>query len=242
MGMIMFKLFLRRGAIVCCACLFGLFFWNGVAFAVDAPELTSRERLTLSESLGDLTNKDRWSLHLGVGAILDDSIDRIATGDISRAEGQEGEGDMYLIGATYTLHEFDWQVGDSVFHPQLNLPMVLTIFDEEEKGTFFGYNAGLTLRWRDFPWNSFLYTNFETGLGLTYTERVTEYERQRHPDRDRSHLKFYWPIELAFALPAYPQHQLTLFIHHHSGGHIFDVGGTNVIGLGYRYSFGAPLD
>ena len=59
----------------------------------------------------------------------------------------------------------------------------------------------------------------------------------RHRGEDRSNLKFSWPIQLSFALPDHEDHQLTLFISHHSGGHIFDAGGFNNIGLGYRREF-----
>jgi hypothetical protein len=53
----------------------------------------------------------------------------------------------------------------------------------------------------------------------------------------RSHLKFDWPIQFTFALPRWPQHQLVLLNDHQSGGHIFDEGGVNSVGLAYRYEF-----
>jgi hypothetical protein len=62
-------------------------------------------------------------------------------------------------------------------------------------------------------------------------------DRERHPGQDRSHLKFDWPIQVTFALPRWPQHQLVLFVDHQSGGHIFDEGGVNSYGIGYRFEF-----
>jgi hypothetical protein len=50
-------------------------------------------------------------------------------------------------------------------------------------------------------------------------------------------LKFNWPIQMTFALPEFPEHQLMIFIAHQSGGHIFDEGGVNSLGVGYRRDF-----
>jgi hypothetical protein len=37
------------------------------------------------------------------------------------------------------------------------------------------------------------------------------------------------------AHPRYREHQLVLFLHHHSGGAIFHRGGANTLGIGYRF-------
>jgi len=95
----------------------------------------------------------------------------------------------------------------------------------------------VTLRWKSFPWNHWVYTTIESGVGLTYSQHVLQIERSRHPGRDRSHLEFYWPIQLTLAHPRHRQHQLVLFLHHHSGGTIFHTGGANSLGAGYRYVF-----
>lgn len=144
---------------------------------------------------------------------------------------------MYLISASYTLHEFDWTLWGRRLRPQLELPLVLGIVNEQGRSPFFDYNAGITMRWKDFPFNRYVYTNLESGVGLSYYEHVLAIERQRHPDRDRSHLKFYWPIQLMLAHPERKEHQLVVFIHHQSGGHVFDVGGSNLFGIGYRHVF-----
>jgi hypothetical protein len=75
------------------------------------------------------------------------------------------------------------------------------------------------------------------GIGLSYSSRVYAMDRERHPGEDRSHLKFDWPIQFTFALPKWPQHQLVIFNDHKSGGHIFDEGGVNSVGIGYRFAF-----
>lgn len=177
---------------------------------------------------------DRWSFQLGVAHITGNTVDELLLFQHDSPEG-DARGQIYLLGASYRLHEFDWSLFGQRVRPQLQLPAVLGIIDEEGRSPFFQYNLGLTLRWRDFPWNRHVYTNFETGVGLTYSEHVLAVERQRHPDRERSHLEFYWPIEFALALPSHRQHQLVLFLHHHSGGTVFHTGGANSLGIGYRW-------
>lgn len=144
---------------------------------------------------------------------------------------------MYLFSASYNLFDFDLVLRDRLFRPQLEFPLVLGVVNEQGRSPFLDYNAGVTLRWKDFPFSRFVYINFESGIGLSYYEHVPAIERERHPDRDRSHLKFYWPIQLMLAHPKRKEHQFVVFIHHQSGGHVFDVGGSNLIGIGYRHVF-----
>jgi len=188
------------------------------------------------KSSDDLFDNDHWTLQLGVAAITSNAIGDISLGKVSRATGPAG-GEMYLFSASYTLSDLDWVILGRRFRPQLELPVVLGVVDEQGRSPFLSYNAGITLRWKDFPFNRVVYTNFESGIGLSYNEHVLAIERKRHMRRDRSHLKFYWPIQLMLAHPKFKQHQLAVFIHHQSGGHVFDVGGSNLIGIGYRHVF-----
>lgn len=178
---------------------------------------------------------DRWSFQGGVAFITESTIDEILVGDGERARGAD-EGEIYLLQASYKLAAFEPHIGK--YRPQidLELPFVLGIVDERERDDLWlQYNLGLTVRWKSFPWNEWLYTNLETGVGLTYSQYVIATERVRHPDRDRSHLEIYWPVQLMLALPKYREHQLALFLHHHSGGGMFHTGGANSLGFGYRY-------
>jgi hypothetical protein len=188
------------------------------------------------ENEWDLLDQDRWTLQFGVAMITENVIGDFSIGEFERATGDAG-GEMYLFSASYNLLDFDWKLWDWRFRPQLELPMVFGVVNERGRSPFFDYNVGVTLRWKDFPFNQFIYVNLETGVGLSYSEHVMAIERERHPERDRSHLKFYWPIQLMLAHPNRKEHQLVLFIHHQSGGHIFDVGGSNMLGIGYRYVF-----
>ena len=186
-------------------------------------------------TLPEWNSFDRWSFQAGVAFITESTINDIIGGDGRRARGAD-EGEIYLLEASYKLAAFQPHLGK--FRPKidLQLPLVLGIVNEHERDDLWlQYNVGLTVRWKSFPWNEWLYTNLETGAGLTYSQRVIATERVRHPDRDRSHLEIYWPLQLLFALPNYRQHQLALFLHHHSGGGTFHTGGANNLGFGYRY-------
>lgn len=177
-----------------------------------------------------------WSFEIGVAFITENNIDDFSRGRAAVERGDAG-GKIYALTASRRLGEFVWTFGDNTFRPQLELPLTLEIVDENARRPFLDYNASVNLRWVDFPWNDFVSTSFSMGLGLSYSEKIYLMDIQRHPDEDRSHLKFNWPIALTFANPRHPEHQLTLFILHQSGGHIFDQGGVNSLGIGYRRGF-----
>ncbi len=77
------------------------------------------------------------------------------------------------------------------------------------------------------------------GQRCTCSGRVLAVQYARHPERERSHLEFYWPIQLTAALPRHPDHRVVFFLHHHSGGWTFHRGGVNSLGVGYRRVLGA---
>ena len=176
----------------------------------------------------------RWSFQVGVGFINGSTMEEILLFDGERAEGN-AEGELHLLQVSYKVAEFKPVVFGKRVEVDMELPLVLAVVDERGRDPFMQYNVGLTLRWKSFPWNEWVYTNFETGGGMTYSSHVLQIERQRHPGRDRSHLEFYWPIQLMLAHPRYREHQLVLFLHHHSGGAIFHRGGANTLGIGYRF-------
>ena len=165
------------------------------------------------------------------------SWDEVLTANGELAEG-DAEGQIYLFQVSYKLAQLEPAFRGHRGKMDIELPLVLGVVDESAHDLFMQDSAGVTLRWKTFPWNKWLYTNFETGLGLTYSAHVLETERQQHPSRERSHVEFYWPLQLMFAHPRYRQHQLVLFNHHHSGGVVFHKGGANSVGIGYRYVAG----
>ena len=176
-----------------------------------------------------------WAFEAGVAVITSNNIEDVLT-SFNRETGPAG-GEIYSITASRRLGELIWKIGGHTFTPQLEVPLTVAFVDENSGSLFPDLNASFSVRWIDFPWNDYIKTSFAMGLGLSYSTQIYLIDIERHPGEDRSKLKFNWPIQMTFALPAYEKHQLTLFIDHQSGGHIFDEGGVNSVGVGYRHDF-----
>jgi hypothetical protein len=182
-------------------------------------------------------NQGLWVFDIGEAFITSNGVDDIIAGDVDIDHGDAG-GNIFNITASRRLGILNWNVGNYTFHPELELPFKLEIFDENSRSPFLDYNASFLVRWVDFPWNRYLKTTFATGVGLSYSTKIPLMDQKLHPeDRDRSHLKIDWPIQLLFELPAHHEYELMLFISHQSGGRTFDVGGINSVGIGYRFDF-----
>ena len=177
-----------------------------------------------------------WSFQFGIGYISGHNIGEIFAGKLGEAQGDAG-GEIYNVSMNWVAHRFAIPFGDRTLSPQFEPYAKFSLVDENGGSPFPDYNAGIGFRWVDFPWNRWLKTTFFTGVGLSYSSKVFAIDRVRHPGESRSHLKFDWPIQATFALPHWPEHQFLLFIDHQSGGHIFDAGGANSLGLGYRVEF-----
>jgi hypothetical protein len=175
-----------------------------------------------------------WGVQFGVAYISENNIGQIFAGD--RAEGAAG-GQLYLLTLTKTVHRFKIPFREGYLKPELEPYVTLTIVDENERAPFPDYNGGIGFRWVDFPWNRYIETTLFVGIGLSYSAKIYTVDRLRHPGEERSHLKFDWPIQITFALPRWSQHKLVLFNDHQSGGHIFDEGGVNSLGVAYRFEF-----
>jgi hypothetical protein len=179
-----------------------------------------------------------WAYELGVAMITPNGIeDFVGYGDsISREDGPGG-GEIYSFTASRRLGQLVWNVGGHTFTPQVEMPLTLELVNENSGGPFVAFAGSITVRWVDFPWNDYVKTTFAMGLGLNYSGQIYEIDQIRHRGDDRSNLKFNWPIQATFALPDHPDDQLMIFIIHHSGGRIFDRGGLNALGIGYRRDF-----
>lgn len=178
-----------------------------------------------------------WTFEFGVALMTENDIDDFIEGKVDFEYGDAGA-TTYQFTATKKLTELPFELFGKEFTPWLEMPLCLELVDENANDPFLVYNSSLQLRWVDFPWNSIIRTTFAAGLGLSYATQIYDMDIQRHPDEERSHLKFNLPIQLAFSLPDAPQHQLIFYISHHSGGFgTFDRGGVNSIGASYAYSF-----
>ena len=177
-----------------------------------------------------------FSLQFGVANLTSRNIGEILSGDVESAEG-EASGQLYSLTFSWTAHRFSIPVGERTLTPQFEPYLALTIVDEDNRSPFPDYNGGVGFRWVNFPWNDWVQTTFFMGVGFSYSSKVYTIDRLRHPEDERSHLKLDWPIQLTLAHPRWPRHQLVGYIDHQSGGHVFDSGGVNSLGIGYRFAF-----
>lgn len=177
----------------------------------------------------------RWAFEYGVAFITSQNIEELLAGEVDIDDGPAG-GEIHYFTASYLLAEPEWSLWGDVYRPALELPLTLGIIDENGRSPFVSYSASFNVRWRDFPWNDHIRTSVSMGVGLNWSSEVYAMDVLRHPDDDRSKWKFNWPIQLTFAHPSYTQHQFQLFVAHQSGGRIFDKGGVNSLGFGYRFA------
>lgn len=184
------------------------------------------------------SSRSLWSYEAGILWISNDNIGDIFLGNNHTSTSPAG-GQIYSMTAAYRWGDLKWGSATNPHHVEFELPQTLEIINEKsaERSPFVMYNTSFLVRWVEFPWNDYVKTTFGMGVGITYMTKVPLIDIDRHPDdTNRSRVKFNWPIQMTFALPSRPEHQLMLFLGHHSGGHIFDVGGFNSVGLGYRFA------
>jgi len=189
-----------------------------------------REKEKEPEPLG------RWAVEADVTFLSEIASHRCWTGRFNRADG-DARGETYNLRLWYTLHEFDLDLYGWRVRPRLEIPATLGIVDERGRKPFRTYSLAGFLRWVDFPWNRYLHTTFGTAFGIHYTERIVRTDQERHPDEHRSHWKFYWPIQVTFAVPGYERYQFVLFNDHFSSYGVFDEGGYDAWGFGFRFIF-----
>lgn len=211
-------------------------FWLVALFFLSHLDLASESTISAASTSDEIKKPRSWTLDLGVAVISDNTTFGILRNDVNDADGDEG-GQIYHLTLSYTLAEMNWTIGGMAYHPRLELPLSVGIVNENGRSPFPLYHGALTFRWTDFPWNSFLGTTIGIGGGLWYSGKVLAIDRKRHQNEDRSHLKFFLPLDLTLSLPAYKQYQLVFFNHHASGGHVFDEGGIDVWGTALRYRF-----
>jgi len=94
------------------------------------------------------------------------------------------------------------------------------------------------LRWKAFPWNRFLYTNFRLGLlGISYATGISPWEKQNSGNGRGSRLLGFMVPEITFSSGPDSMGEAFLRVHHRSGGWgTFNGawGGSNYVSVGYR--------
>jgi len=178
----------------------------------------------------------RWAFEAGIAWITSNTIDDLRKAQVNVADGPAG-GEIFLLTASRELGRLGLDGVATGLLPRVEMPLSLEIVNENARDPFPAFHASIVLRWDKFPWDHVVRTSVASGIGLSYWSKIYAMDIQRHPDRDRSHVKFNWPIQLTLASPARPEDQLILFVLHQSGGHLFDRGGVNSIGMGYRRGF-----
>lgn len=207
----------------------------GSAGTGDEQSRPARERLLDVIGTPDAAS-GKWSVEFGVAIISDNTPNDYFKLDFDRLEGP-GSGLTYNLTVARTIADFDWKLWGVHLRPQLEVPFRLTLVDQQEGGLLPDVNLGVAFRWRNWPWNRWLQTTFAVGAGLSYSSPVWTADLQRHPGESRSELKWWMPLEFTFALPKHPNYQIVAFGDHQSGGAIFDLGGVDAWGFGFRVVF-----
>ncbi|MDJ0448785.1 hypothetical protein [Methylocystis sp. JR02] len=95
-------------------------------------------------------------------------------------------------------------------------------------------------RWKYFPWNDFIYTNFRVGLiGASYVTGISDFERQFDSSHHSARFLNLLVPEFTFAPSKDAPFEVFVRVHHRSGvyGLIDGVhGASNYISTGMRFS------
>lgn len=151
------------------------------------------------------------------------------------------------------LSPFDWDYGDSGFVGFSASRTVASFWRERFAietelgvGKRFGSMheseiwGALFLRYRDFPWNDYIYTTVAASTGLNYASGISEEEKARAGNDRGDRLLHYLAPEITFALPQNKSRELVIRFHHRSGayGLVSDAdGGVQYLTVGLRLRF-----
>lgn len=177
----------------------------------------------------------RWALEVSAAAIGSGKTLGLIRGGSAIEDGPAG-GWVWTVGGSYVIHEFDW--GKKHYHPHFETAFAAGLIDQDGGSSLIDVRADLVFRWRDFPWNEHVFTTIGAFGGLAQVEEVPLIDAKRHSeDKNRSTFRFHARLEFTFAPPSHPEHEILLFNDHWSGGGIFDQGGWDSYGIGYRRRF-----
>lgn len=173
-----------------------------------------------AESQSGWLSRD-WAVTVYAGRLITDDTSDMAVGDFDFEDSG-----LVIAALSKELYWF--------FGKQASLGAEIQI------GRHFGgqdnweFNAGLLLRWHDFPWNGTIKTTVAFGFGISYASEKPELElRARGPDgADQRQNLLEGEIELT--LPSTPDLSLVGRYHHRSDASVSD---STVLGLGMKYRF-----
>lgn len=171
-----------------------------------------------------------WSVFGYFGAMTRDNLDRSFTSGFTNSR-------QYGIEPAYKL-----PLSNSV-KKYINLELALSaIYQTDPQGNLGEFNPMIMLRWKYFPWNSWLNTTFGIAEGVSYATRIPTIElRQTTPSwGPPKHFINFIAFELTFAAPTKPQWQLVARLNHRSAAYgLYGAGNdsSNVLALGLRYQF-----
>jgi hypothetical protein len=178
----------------------------------------------------DVGNKGRWMVGLYAGSLAHQAFINVVL--LQPWQTRLEPSYLAALSLTYVVHEFR------------NLPLTLEI--DGVVAVRFGQDHEWELavlpmlRWKAFPWNHLVYTNFRFGLGVSYVSDVSPWEKQNSGNGRGSRLLPFMVPEITFSSGPDSMGEAFLRVHHRSGGWgiINGVsGGSNYVSVGYRSRF-----
>lgn len=139
--------------------------------------------------------------------------------------------DAHLI---YTAYRFD------------RIPLDIEIeagvakrFGASDGGSAWEFDIAPIMRWRWWPWNDYIYTNFRLGLlGAAYATKISKFERAFDSNGHGSRFLNWILYEFTFAPRENAPFEVFARVHHRSGAGIIDHtrGASNYVGAGVRFT------
>jgi hypothetical protein len=150
--------------------------------------------------------------------------------DFFQPDGDIDFKDSYLVAAALAKRVATWE-------EKASFEIEGQIVKHFHYQTNWEFNALASARWEAFWWDNFLDTSVAFGLGPSYATDEPEIEIEN--DGDTSRFLVYWMMELALALPSYPNTALIVRIHHRSNayGLVAEEGGSNSLAVGLKWTF-----
>ncbi len=171
----------------------------------------------------------RWAIGIYGGALTENSfINSLYSTDPKLASSY-----LAAVDVSYVLHRF--QV------VPVDLEIDVTIARRFGRDDQWDFGVIPMLRWKELPWNRWVYTNVRLGLlGASYVTGISPWELHWAGNDHGSHFLNYLSVELDFRKDAASPLEFFIRSHHRSGifGTINDTyGGSTYITSGLRWHF-----